>query len=74
MKIEFHSISFRNFLTFGNQTQKFELKSGLNLITGLDQSTGRSNGAGKCVIGSTMLNISIDDERVLSDFLSFLNH
>jgi len=47
MKIEFHSISFRNFLTFGNQTQKFELKSGLNLITGLDQSTGRSNGAGK---------------------------
>ena len=47
MKIEFHSISFRNFLTFGNKSQYLDLKPGINLITGFDKQTGRSNGSGK---------------------------
>jgi hypothetical protein len=71
MKIEFLSTSFKNFLTFGNVTQHFELKPGMNLITGLDQGTGRSNGSGKCVEGSTKIDITVTDEAK-DKFMSFL--
>lgn len=71
MKIEFQSTTFKNFLTFGNKEQHLELKPGLTLITGLDHATGRSNGAGKCVEGFTMIDICIEGQAE-TDFLTFL--
>jgi hypothetical protein len=73
MKIELQGVTFKNFLTFGNAEQSFVLKPGITLITGLDHSTGRSNGSGKCIEGKTKINISITDEAKCA-FLSFLNH
>jgi DNA repair exonuclease SbcCD ATPase subunit len=47
MKIEIQSVTVRNFLSYGNVPQIFEFKKGINVITGIDKNTGRSNGVGK---------------------------
>jgi len=72
MKIDFLEVSFRNFLSFGNKTQSLKFQPGINLITGVDKTTGRSNGAGKCVTGNTKIEIYVDDD-IKSDMLTFLN-
>jgi len=47
MKQEFISAHFRNFFSFGNVRQDIVFKNGVNLILGLNESTGRSNFTGK---------------------------
>jgi len=70
MQIEIESVSIRNFLSFGNLLQEIPFRRGVNLVLGRDQDTGRSNGSGKCVIGSTQINIFCNDE--IKDVLSNL--
>ena len=40
-------IGFQNFLSFGSTWQDIPLYKGVNFVTGVDKSTGKSNGAGK---------------------------
>lgn len=63
MKIEMLSVEFKNFYSFGNKWQKIELLNGLNLITGKNNNTQKSNGAGKCVRGNTLVNIKIGNKE-----------
>lgn len=46
-KIEFVSMGFKNFLSFGSKQQIVDLKNGVNFVTGLDKDKNKSNGAGK---------------------------
>jgi DNA repair exonuclease SbcCD ATPase subunit len=52
--IRINHVKFRNFLSFGNNWQEMELKTGLNLITGQIKGTGKSNGSGKSSLLSTI--------------------
>lgn len=70
MKIDFISVSFRNFLSYGNKTQFIEFKPGINIVTGVDTTTGRSNGAGKCIAGNTQIDIEIDNIEIYEKFQS----
>ena len=63
MKIIFKDITIRNFLSFGNNYQKFSFKEGVNIITG-------TNGVGKsalsdslsfCLFGKVLRDINQDD-------------
>jgi|WetSurMetagenome_2_1015567.scaffolds.fasta_scaffold05946_9 DNA repair exonuclease SbcCD ATPase subunit len=63
MKIIFNDVSIRNFLSFGNISQKFIFKEGINVITG-------TNGVGKsslsdslsfCLFGKVLRDINQDD-------------
>ena len=46
-KIKFVEVEFKNFLSFGNNWQKFKFKDGMNIIQGMTVESGKSNGAGK---------------------------
>jgi DNA repair exonuclease SbcCD ATPase subunit len=63
MKIEFIDLAIRNFLSFGNQSQKITFTPGVNIITG-------ANGVGKsslsdslsfCLFGKVLRDINIPD-------------
>jgi len=69
LKIDFISVSFRNFLSYGNKTQTIDFKPGINLVTGVDTTTGRSNGSGKCVEGNTHIDIEITDMEIYKKFI-----
>lgn len=73
LKIELKCVEWKNFFSYGNILQRLDFQKGVNLITGRDTGSGRSNGAGKCVISSTMIEIDIPD-NIKEDFLSFLSH
>lgn len=45
--IVFDRIEFRNFLSFGNTWQTFNILPGITLIQGYDKNTKKSNGSGK---------------------------
>lgn len=45
MKLELISVEFRNFFCFGNRWQKIEFDEGINLITGYNTNTSKSNGS-----------------------------
>ena len=47
MRLEAKSIEVSNFLSFGKVPQKMEFLPGINVVTGLDDKTKRSNGSGK---------------------------
>jgi chromosome segregation ATPase len=47
MQIHIHNVVIRNFLSFGNNPTTFEIRDGINLISGYNEDTGRSNGSGK---------------------------
>jgi DNA repair exonuclease SbcCD ATPase subunit len=47
MRLDLQKVTFKNFMSYGNVAQSIEFKEGLNLITGKDVGSGRSNGAGK---------------------------
>ena len=46
-RISFNKVKFRNFLSYGSKWQEIELLRGVNLVTGIDKDTGKSNGSGK---------------------------
>ncbi len=46
-KINFQEVEFKNFLSFGNNWQKFNFDNGLCIIQGQIVESGKSNGAGK---------------------------
>lgn len=73
MRLELQNVEFKNFLSYGNTLQRLDFLEGVNLILGINKTTGRSNGSGKCVEGSTIIEIDIPD-NIKKDFLSFLNH
>lgn len=50
MLFDVQSVTVRNFLSYGNVPQTFDLKSGINFIVGKDINTGRSNAVGKSSI------------------------
>ena len=64
MNININSIAFRNFLSYGSRWQKVDFISGINLILGIDKGKDRSNGAGKCVSGNTLIDISFDNPEI----------
>lgn len=72
MRLELQSVEMKNFLSYGNSPQRLDFVEGINLIIGKNLGSGRSNGSGKCVNGSTMVEIFISDE-VKNDMLTFLN-
>lgn len=47
MKIEVENVEFKNFLSFGSNTQKVDLMKGVNIVLGKDIDRDKSNGAGK---------------------------
>lgn len=49
-KIIIEYVKVKNFLSFGSNVTKFDVKEGINLITGLNKDTGRVNGTGKTSI------------------------
>ncbi|MDY0215292.1 MAG: hypothetical protein RBS24_07280 [Bacilli bacterium] len=49
-KIVIENVKVKNFLSFGSSVTKFDVKEGINLITGLNKDTGRVNGTGKTSI------------------------
>ena len=62
MKIELNEVRIKNFLSFGAKWQKVPLLKGMNIITGWDEDTGKSNGAGKCVAFKTLISIECSEE------------
>lgn len=56
--IKFKELQLRNFLSFGNNTTVIDLSHcGSTLITGQNVDANSNNGAGKCVLGCTPINI-----------------
>ena len=54
----FKKIQLRNFLSFGNSTTEIDLSGdGSTLILGENVDANSNNGAGKCVLGCTPINI-----------------
>lgn len=49
-KIIIEYVKAKNFLSFGSNPTTFEVKEGINLITGINKDTGRVNGTGKTSI------------------------
>lgn len=67
MKILFKTIRYKNLLSTGNVFTEIVLnKSPTTLVTG-------ENGNGKCVRGSTKINVKFKNEEVEILFLEFLN-
>lgn len=58
--LKFTSLSIRNFLSIGNQTQELPLDSGDSvLIVGVNRDAphGGGNGVGKCVVPETIITV-----------------
>ncbi len=54
----FRELSIRNFLSFGQNTTTIDLTvPGTISVEGVNYDQGGSNGSGKCIVGSTLLNI-----------------
>jgi len=68
MKLEFISSRWKNFLSYGNKWQEIEFLPGINFVLGSNKETNHSNGSGKCVISSTLINIKCSEEieKILS--------
>jgi DNA repair exonuclease SbcCD ATPase subunit len=49
-KIDFESVSIRNFLSFGNAEITFDYKKGINVVTGKVSSSSCRNGVGKSTL------------------------
>jgi uncharacterized protein YydD (DUF2326 family) len=62
MKIELNSIRFRNFLSYGSKWNEVDILPGINIVLGKNKDNDMSNGVGKCVVGSTIINISCNEE------------
>jgi len=68
MRIEFESITLKNFFSYGAKPTLVDLKKHpLTLITG-------KNGGGKCLDKNTKLNIIIDNPEIEKIFLDFLKN
>lgn len=71
--INFESVEAKRFLSIGEDGIKIEFKKGLNVISGVNKDKdNRSNGTGKCVRGSTQVEVSIEDEEILKKFTEFI--
>ncbi len=73
MKLSAESVTFSNFLTFGKVPQTLKFEPGINIITGLDYKTERSNGSGKSSAVETIpfslfgrINKSIRKENIIN--------
>jgi DNA repair exonuclease SbcCD ATPase subunit len=77
MKIQ--SLTARNFLSIGNVTQSINfLNDQLTLVLGEDldsggDNSGKRNGTGKCLRGSTNITVKFDTEQTESKFKKFGN-
>lgn len=73
MKLSAEEVSFSNFLTFGKIPQTLKFETGINIVTGLDHKTERSNGSGKSSLLETIpfalfgrVNKSIRKENIVN--------
>lgn len=71
--IKFKTLSAKNILSIGNDPVEVQFKQGLNIIFGVNKDKNRSNGSGKCVRGSTSVDIHIDDPEIRDKFIKFTN-
>ena len=67
MYINFRYIEFKNFLSYGNNLNRVNFESGLNLISA-------KNGSGKCVDKLTNIDIIIESDDVLKKFKEFIKN
>lgn len=64
--MKFNYVTFKNFLSYGNNTTRFEFNDGqVTVIAG-------KNGHGKCLDKLTEIDIDFLTEETKSDFLLFL--
>ena len=70
--INFKKVTVKNFLSVGNEPIGLNISDGLSIILGENKDKNRSNGSGKCVRGSTKVDIMIDDPDVLKEFQDFI--
>jgi DNA repair exonuclease SbcCD ATPase subunit len=52
--LEFDSVSFRNFFSYGKKLQEIKFEPGINIIQGRDYDKDRSNGSGKSSVTRTI--------------------
>lgn len=67
MKIDFEKIRYKNFLSYGNNFTEIDLST-----TGTTCIMGK-NGSGKCLRGSTEIEIRFKNKNVESKFKEFLD-
>ena len=76
MKIK--SLTVRNFLSVGNVTQSINfLNDQMTLVLGEDldsggDNSGKRNGTGKCLRGSTNVDVKFADKKTEEKFKKFL--
>lgn len=73
MIINFKKVKISNFLSIGKEPVIVDITNGLNIIVGKNLDKNRSNGSGKCVRGSTSVDILIENEEILKKFKEFNN-
>ena len=71
MLLDIKSVEFRNFLSFGNSWQKFDLEDGLNLVIG-KRNAASSNGSGKCLDENTEIEVEFLNEEIRMAFLTVM--
>jgi hypothetical protein len=70
----FEKIRYKNILSIGNTAVEVNLKEfSTNVILGKNNGVGKSNGCGKCLRGSTEIDIEFSDEETKRKFLAFLS-
>ena len=55
MLIDLNYVEFKNFLCFGNKTQKIEFHKGINIVQGFNKETQKRNSSGKTSFLQTIL-------------------
>ena len=62
------SINFRNFSSYGNKISSLDIPEDYSLISVLGQ-----NGAGKCLLPSTKIEVKMKTEEEIKKFKEFLS-
>lgn len=73
MKVTIEKVSMKNFLSVGNKWLAIDFRNGLYRVTGDNLDNNTKNGVGKCVDGSTTVDIT-SDKKTLSIFQDFINN
>lgn len=72
--IIFEKVKYKNILSVGNKFIEIDLKEhGTNVILGKNDASGKSNGSGKCLRGSTEIDINFTNEQTKEKFINFFS-
>lgn len=67
MRLKIQKVRFKNFLSFGNTWTELEfVDNQISLIVGI-------NGSGKCLDGSTIVDVKFPNEEIEREFIAFRN-